>query len=151
MFNKIGYSNIKNVFDSGKGENIWDTFTHGGGFVIGNTTGDVACDSYHRWRQDILMMENLGVCCFPFDFSFFGSLTNLHASYNLRCTNCQPFVARSEKALSRTLDLHPGTVCRVALHRLWTLRHLELSGKRIFLGLTMTCNLFCKAISVAVC
>ena len=37
------------------------------------------------------------------------------------------FVARSENARSRTLDLRPGTVCRVTLHRLWTLRHLELA------------------------
>ncbi len=32
----------------GKGLNIWDTFTHEGGNVYNNDTGDVACDSYHK-------------------------------------------------------------------------------------------------------
>ena len=32
----------------GKGVNIWDTFTHEGGNVYNNDTGDVACDSYHK-------------------------------------------------------------------------------------------------------
>ena len=33
---------------SDKGPSIWDTFTHGGGTIVNDDTGDVACDSYHR-------------------------------------------------------------------------------------------------------
>ena len=32
----------------GKGESIWDTFSHEGGNVYNNDTGDIACDSYHK-------------------------------------------------------------------------------------------------------
>jgi beta-glucosidase/6-phospho-beta-glucosidase/beta-galactosidase len=35
--------------------------THKGGEVIGNATGDVAIDHYHRWREDVAMMKKLGV------------------------------------------------------------------------------------------
>jgi len=45
---------------AGKGISIWDTFCHGGGIVRGNVTGDVACDSYHRYPEDIAILKNLG-------------------------------------------------------------------------------------------
>ena len=39
--------------EEGKGESIWDTFTHEGGNVRNNDTGDVACDSYHKYKVRI--------------------------------------------------------------------------------------------------
>lgn len=45
----------------GKGENIWDTFTHEGGNVLQNDTGDVACDSYYKYKEDVALMHEMGV------------------------------------------------------------------------------------------
>lgn len=46
----------------GKGENIWDNFTHRPlNPVLDNSNGDVACDSYNNYDQDIQLLKNLGV------------------------------------------------------------------------------------------
>ena len=44
----------------GKGVNIWDTFSHTPGKVWGNDTGDVACDSYHKYKEDVKLLKSLG-------------------------------------------------------------------------------------------
>jgi beta-glucosidase len=45
----------------GRGESIWDRFSHTPGKVKGNANGDVACDSYHRYREDIAIARQLGM------------------------------------------------------------------------------------------
>ena len=45
--------------EDGKGESIWDRFSHTRGKVKGNDSGDVACDSYHRYPEDIAIMKQL--------------------------------------------------------------------------------------------
>ncbi|MER8004654.1 GH1 family beta-glucosidase [Streptomyces sp. NPDC094149] len=46
--------------EDGRGPSIWDTYSHTPGKVAGNDNGDVACDHYHRWREDIGLMRRLG-------------------------------------------------------------------------------------------
>src|SRR5271167_3075281 len=41
----------------GKGESIWDRFSHTVGLVKGAETGDVACDSYHRYKEDVAIAK----------------------------------------------------------------------------------------------
>jgi beta-glucosidase len=41
------------VDEDGRGKSIWDVFSHTPGRVKNGDTGDVACDHYHRWRDDI--------------------------------------------------------------------------------------------------
>ena len=41
--------------EDGRGESIWDRFSHTVGNVKGGATGDVACDHYHRYREDIAL------------------------------------------------------------------------------------------------
>ena len=40
----------------GRGPSVWDTFSHAPGNVRGGDTGDVACDAYHRYREDVALM-----------------------------------------------------------------------------------------------
>jgi len=47
---------------AGKGPSIWDTFCHEEGRVLNGDTGDVACDSYHHYHDDIKLIKSLGVC-----------------------------------------------------------------------------------------
>jgi len=45
----------------GRGESIWDRFAHTPGKVKNDANGDLACDSYHRYREDIALMRRLGM------------------------------------------------------------------------------------------
>jgi len=54
----------------GKGTSIWDTFSHTPGKVFHGDTGDVACDSYHRYPEDIAMLQRLGVGAYRFSLSW---------------------------------------------------------------------------------
>ena len=49
------------VREDGRGPSIWDTFTHLPGKILGEDSGDIACDHYHRWREDVALMRELGL------------------------------------------------------------------------------------------
>ncbi len=54
----------------GRGPSIWDTFSHAPGHVRGGDTGDIACDSYHRYRDDVRLMADLGLNGYRFSISW---------------------------------------------------------------------------------
>jgi len=54
----------------GKGESIWDRFTHAGGNIKDGSTGDVACDHYHRYRDDVALMKELRLNSYRFSVSW---------------------------------------------------------------------------------
>jgi beta-glucosidase len=54
----------------GKGPSVWDTFSHAPGNVRGGDTGDIACDSYHRYREDVALMASLGLKAYRFSISW---------------------------------------------------------------------------------
>lgn len=56
--------------EDGKGMSIWDTFTHTPGKIVDGSTGDVACDHYHRWQEDITIMKELGIKGYRFSVSW---------------------------------------------------------------------------------
>src|SRR5205814_8720647 len=47
--------------EGGRGQCVWDMFGRKDGAVFSGHTGDVACDHYHRWRDDIGIMKELGL------------------------------------------------------------------------------------------
>lgn len=53
-----------------KGESIWDRFSHTPGKVENGDTGDVACDHYHRWRDDVALMKKLGLKAYRFSIAW---------------------------------------------------------------------------------
>lgn len=56
--------------EDGKGLSIWDEFSHTPGKVMNNDTGDVACDHYHRFREDVQLMKQLGLKSYRFSISW---------------------------------------------------------------------------------
>ncbi|MBV8631490.1 MAG: family 1 glycosylhydrolase [Silvibacterium sp.] len=56
--------------EDGKGPSIWDTFTHTAGKVKGGTTGDVACNQYHLYAQDMALARRLNQKSYRFSISW---------------------------------------------------------------------------------
>ncbi|MEU2983628.1 GH1 family beta-glucosidase [Micromonospora aurantiaca] len=56
--------------DDGRGPSIWDTFSRTPGAVFQGHTGDVACDHYHRYAQDVALMAELGLRAYRFSVSW---------------------------------------------------------------------------------
>lgn len=56
--------------EDGRGESIWDRFCRTPGKVRNGDTGDVACDHYHRYREDVALMRRLGLRGYRFSVSW---------------------------------------------------------------------------------
>jgi beta-glucosidase len=54
----------------GRGLSVWDTFTRTPGKVRGGDTGDIACDSYHRYPEDADLLRSLGLSAYRFSVSW---------------------------------------------------------------------------------
>jgi len=54
----------------GRGQSIWDTFCRVPGMVRRGANGDVACDSYHRYREDVALLAGLGLTGYRFSISW---------------------------------------------------------------------------------
>ena len=54
----------------GRGPSVWDTFSRTPGKVRGGDTGDVACDSYHRYPEDADLLRSLGLSAYRFSVSW---------------------------------------------------------------------------------
>jgi beta-glucosidase len=77
--------------EDGKGESIWDRFAHTPGKIKNGDTADVACDSYHRWREDIALMRAMNLNSYRFSLSWpriqpagFGSVNSRGLDYYSR-------------------------------------------------------------------
>jgi beta-glucosidase len=56
--------------EDSKGESIWDRYAHGVGHIKGGDTGDVACDHYHLFKQDIALLKRLNQKSYRFSISW---------------------------------------------------------------------------------
>lgn len=57
-------------FKDGRGPSVWDTFSHTQGKIKNGDTGDLACDHYHRFREDVALMKELGLKAYRFSVSW---------------------------------------------------------------------------------
>ena len=58
------------VNEDGRGPSIWDTFSHTPGRVAQDHNGDVACDQYHRYKEDVQLLKWLGVKAYRFSIAW---------------------------------------------------------------------------------
>jgi beta-glucosidase len=58
------------VSEDGRAASIWDDFTHTPGKIKDQSTGDVACDHYHRFAEDVALMDWLGVDAYRFSIAW---------------------------------------------------------------------------------
>ncbi|MGO2747031.1 GH1 family beta-glucosidase [Microbacterium sp.] len=58
------------TFEDGRTASIWDEFSRLPGAVVGGDNGDVACDHYHRYQDDVALMRDLGLQTYRFSTSW---------------------------------------------------------------------------------
>ncbi len=58
------------VTTDGRGESIWDRFSATPGKIVNGDSGAVACDSYHRYREDVKLVKELGLNAFRFSIAW---------------------------------------------------------------------------------
>ncbi|HEX3337286.1 MAG TPA: beta-glucosidase [Jatrophihabitans sp.] len=56
--------------EDGRGRSIWDTFAHEPGRIVDGSTGDIACDHYHRVAEDVALMADLGLQSYRFSIAW---------------------------------------------------------------------------------
>ena len=101
----------------GKGESIWDRFCHTPGKIHNGDTGDVACDHYHYYQDDIALMRQLGLKAYRFSVSWPRVVPNGCGAINpagldfydrlvdgLLAANLQPFVTLYHWDLPQALE-----------------------------------------------
>jgi beta-glucosidase len=98
--------------EDGKGESIWDRFSHTPGKVQDGDTGDVACDHYHRWPEDLALLKQLGVKAYRFSIAWPRVLP----------TGCGPINARGLDWYDRLVD----ALLEAKLQPFVTLYHWDL-------------------------
>ena len=58
------------VAEGGRAPSVWDIFAHTPGKIEHGDTGDVACDHYHRYQEDVALMRDLGIQGYRFSISW---------------------------------------------------------------------------------
>ncbi len=56
--------------EDGKVPSIWDVFCHEGGHISDGSDGDIACDHYHRYKEDVGLMAELGLKAYRFSIAW---------------------------------------------------------------------------------
>jgi beta-glucosidase len=56
--------------EDGRGKSIWDTFSHIPGKVLNNDNGDIACDFYHKYKEDIQLIKSLNAKSYRFSIAW---------------------------------------------------------------------------------
>lgn len=68
--------------EDGGGLSIWDTFSHTPGKIVFDDTGDIACDAYHRYAEDIALLKQTGAKAYRFSTSWARIDPNADGNWN---------------------------------------------------------------------
>jgi beta-glucosidase len=111
--------------EDGKGESIWDRFSHTPGKVANGDTGDRACDHYHRLPDDIALMRRIGLKGYRFSTAWTRVLPQGHGLVNpagldfydrlvdrLLAANIEPFLTLYHWDLPQALEEKGGWLNR---------------------------------------
>lgn len=58
------------AYEDGKGRNIWDEFCKQPGKIVDHSSGDIACDHYHRYKEDVKLISEMGVNAYRFSLNW---------------------------------------------------------------------------------
>lgn len=62
---------VEGAFNEGnRGKTIWDEFSHTKGNIYNNENGDIACDSYHKYKEDVAILKELGFSSYRFSIAW---------------------------------------------------------------------------------
>lgn len=117
------------VTQGGRGATIWDTFSHTHGKTLNGDTGDVACDHYNRYQEDVALMASLAVQSYRFSLAWSRILPQGTGKINhegldfydrlidaLLAHNITPMVTLYHWDLPQTLQDAGGWVARDIVH-----------------------------------
>ena len=68
----------------GAGPSIWQRFTRTPGMMANGDTGDIACDHYRRWKEDVALMKQLGLKAYRFSIAWARVLPEGRGRINIR-------------------------------------------------------------------
>ena len=68
--------------EDGRGLSVWDMFCRKDGAIFSGQDGDVACDHYHRWREDIQLMKEMGLKAYRLSISWSQRSSRWHRQAN---------------------------------------------------------------------
>lgn len=57
------------AFEDGRAPSIWDTFAHANAGLLNGSNGDVTCDEYHKYKEDVKLMVDTGLDAYRFSIS----------------------------------------------------------------------------------
>lgn len=116
--------------EDGKGPSIWDRFCRQAGAIADGSDGDVACDHYHRWQEDLDLAQQLGVDAYRFSISWprvrpggAGAWNDKGLDFYERLVDgllergVKPYVTLNHWDLPDELQVHGGWADRSTVHR----------------------------------
>ena len=68
--------------ERGRGESVWDRFSSVPGNILDGSDGTLACDHFHRWREDLALMSQLGVKSYRFSVGWSRVMPQGHGAVN---------------------------------------------------------------------
>jgi len=112
-----------------RGPSVWDTLCTRSGSIVGGHTGDVACDHYHRFRDDVALMKSMGLKSYRFSIAWpriqpdgVGPANTKGVDFYRRLTDClleagiRPFVTLYHWDMPQSLQNRGGWLNRESVH-----------------------------------